>query len=517
MELELKLLLQPADVRKLARHPALRALTRTRPRMPRLRSVFWDTPAHTRWKAGVGLRVRNIPTGTGERRVQTLKYGGSGAAGWHERVELEWNVAGEGLDVAPLLASPLAKTLRKSGLFERGCPVFETAFTRSARRIEFSDGTRAELAIDQGQVRAGKRAADICEVELELERGDPARLFELAQVLVHDVPLRLGHLSKAERGYRLAAGNVRPAPQKAQSVMLDEDMTTAAALRCIVLGCVSQMQANEAGTLAGRNPEYLHQLRVGLRRLRAALGLLRDLADADAMKSVDAELRWLADRLGAARDWDVFLGETLPRLSHAIGDSAGLAGLRSRSARLRSQRKRAMREALEAPRYQALLLSLGRLFAQSELPLLRSSGNEEAALRFALPVSGFAQALLEEREHRLHQRGKGVVEAPPADRHRARIAAKKLRYAAEFFTSLYPAKRVQRYVETLEALQDHLGILNDAAVTEGLVAEAATNAPPAAEAKALVRGWCAATTAYELAAFERVWRTFKKARAFWRA
>jgi CHAD domain-containing protein len=117
----------------------------------------------------------------------------------------------------------------------------------------------------------------------------------------------------------------------------------------------------------------------------------------------------------------------------------------------------------------------------------------------------------------LRKRGGDVPHAPAAERHRVRIDAKKLRYAAEFFAALYPPKRVRRYVDTLEDLQDILGALNDAAVADRLLEEAAAGPEPIApRVEGLVRGWMAATAGHELARYRRAWREFEAAKGFWR-
>lgn len=518
MELELKLLLAPEDVRKVERHPALRAVTRSRPRLQRLRSVYWDTADSALAQAGASLRIRRIGTGNRARFVQTLKAAGGNAAGWHERIELEWPVARAKIDAAPLLASPLAKLLRKSGVLERAKPIFATSFTRSARRIEFDDGTCAEFAIDAGELRVGSHRAPIGEIEIELANGDPARLFELAAMLARDVPLRVGQASKAERGYRLARGGALPAPQKMPQPALHEGMPAAAALRRIVLGCLAHMQAHEEGVQSGRDPEYLHQMRVALRRLRTALRLLRGRATIEALSGLDAELRWLAAALGPARDWDVFLSDILAPLERTLPRD-DLAALRRLALRLRAARAHHAREALRAPRYQMLLLALGRAFATDELPLLRNAAAGDGSLSLDAPAPSWAAAALAKAAARLRKRGgPRLPEATPSDRHRARVAAKRLRYSAEFFASLYPAKRVARYIDALQELQRVLGILNDAAVAERLLDEALSTAKSPIEPKVvgLVRGWTAAMGAQQLESLAQSWRAFEKARPFWR-
>jgi len=300
-------------------------------------------------------------------------------------------------------------------------------------------------------------------------------------------------------------------------------MTTSAALARIAMACVAQMQANEEGVRAARDPEYLHQLRVGLRRLRACLGLVGLASSREAVAPLAGELRWLGGALGPARDWDVFATETLPPLAQRFRGSAGLAGFRTRVTRIRRAHGAAAREAVASSRYTDLVLMLGETFARDDIPALATAaaspaaGSAEAPPRFDAPVGDFASFALERRFRRVRKGGRRVPGAVPAERHRTRIAAKKLRYAAEFFAALYPAKRVARFVGALEDLQDILGALNDAAVVDRLLGEVAQGgAPIAAGVDGLVRGWVAAVAQHELARYARAWNEFEDAKPFWR-
>ena len=172
-----------------------------------------------------------------------------------------------------------------------------------------------------------------------------------------------------------------------------------------------------------------------------------------------------------------------------------------------------------------MLLALGETFARDDLLGLRrppspSEGTppEPPSESPGLSASAveFAGFVLEERDRRLRKQGRRVPGAAPRERHRVRIAAKKLRYAAEFFAPLYPQKRVQRYVAALEDLQDILGALNDAAVVGRLLDEATAKKPIAPRVEGLVRGWVAAVAERELARYKRAWREFDEAKPFWR-
>jgi inorganic triphosphatase YgiF len=520
MEVELKLLVAPAQLAKLDAHPALRALRRGAGRKVTLASVYYDTPDRDLARAGVALRLRR----DGKRWIQTLKAGGEVAAGLHAREEFEWDLTGDGLNIGLLDDSPYAELFAKRSVRGRLRPAFATEFERTVRTLAFPDGTLAELALDRGAIRAGNEEAPISEAEIELKGGDPVRLFALAREIARDVPVQLGHASKAERGYALGHGAAPP--QKARAVRLDGGMTAGAALRAIASACIAQMQSNEHGLHAGRDPEYLHQLRVGLRRLRSCLGLVALATSKEAVAPLADELRWLGGALGPARDWDVFMTETFPPLARRFGAVTGLASFRARAARVRRAHDEAARDAVGSPRYTTLLLALGEAFARDDLPGFprptAPAGAEGQApspqpIGLDARIETFAAFVLGKRDRRVRKRGGAVPTATPEVRHQVRIAAKKLRYAAEFFASLYPLKRVARYVEALEDLQDILGALNDAAVVDRLLTEVAQRGKPiAAGVDGLVRGWVASAAEHELARFKRAWRAFEDAKPYWK-
>lgn len=517
MEIELKLLVDPGDLARVERHPALRGMRRWAARREHLATTYYDTPDFALAREGVALRVRR----NGARDVQTLKAEGLAAAGLHARAELEWPLApGGALDLAVLDETPYRKLFARKRVRERLAPVFTTEFDRAARMVAFADGTAAELALDRGEIRAGGRAAPISEAEIELKAGDAHRLFALARAVARDVPVRLGHASKAERGYALASG-APAAPRKSRAVPLDGPLSAGAALRRIAFGCIAQMQANEDGLLAGKDPEYLHQFRVGLRRLRSCLGLAGLALGKPGVAAVTAEARWLQNALGPARDWDVLATETLAALARSVGADAALRGFRARCVPIRRAHGEAARAALRTERYTALVLALGEQFAHDDLAgfvrAMPAGGAAAPAIDLAAPLPEFARFALDRLDRRLRKRGAGVPKAAPAARHEVRIAAKKLRYAAEFFAAPYPGKRVAPYLSALEGLQDVLGGLNDAVVANGLLAEAAARGVPIPDrVDGLVRGWVASIAASGLAGYPRAWRDFAGAKPFWR-
>ncbi|HSD62075.1 MAG TPA: CYTH and CHAD domain-containing protein, partial [Burkholderiales bacterium] len=351
-EVELKLRLPPEALAKLRRTALPGAVPGARGVSEQLHSIYFDTPELTLRRAGLALRLRRV----GRRWVQTLKGGGGAEAGLHRRAEWEGAVPGPELDLSRLRI-PEAALLHQPEVRDALRPVFTTEFRRRRRLLRFEGGDTVEYCVDRGEVRTEHAALPICEIELELKSGSPQRLFDLGFVLARALPVRLEGASKAERGYALARAEP-PAPRKAGTVGLAPETAVNEAFKAIIRACLVQLQANEDGMLEGRDPEYLHQMRVALRRLRSALGMFRAVLPREALEPPAQELKWLAGRLGPARDWDVFLGETLPRVAAPAG-AAGIEAFRPAAEACRRRAVELARDAVQSPRYQELLLSLG--------------------------------------------------------------------------------------------------------------------------------------------------------------
>src|SRR5262245_25173810 len=193
-EIELKLELPPTSVSQLKKVPLLRASKKPAKTVTEI-SVYFDTDKHKLHKKGLMLRVRRV----GNRYVQTIKSAGNRRA--FERAEWEGEIASEmpdlrlaaGTALAPLLSRKFRRRLR---------PVFETQVRRTTYPL--TNGKRdITLTLDKGRIATGEHSKPLCEVELELKRGDEVELFKAARELTHALPVQLALKSKAERGYEL--------------------------------------------------------------------------------------------------------------------------------------------------------------------------------------------------------------------------------------------------------------------------------------------------------------------------
>lgn len=485
-EIELKLLLSPGEVDAFRRRMARR---RAVPMELDLVTRYFDTPGFTLSAAGVALRVRR----SGRHWLQTLKTEGERAGGLSRRIEYEMPVRSGAPDWTRFPSEALACVPER--LRGQVVPVFETRFRRTAWQVKGRGGAQIEVALDVGEVvtlkgtRAGERRQPLCEIELELKAGQPDALFALALDWAGAFGCLPFDVSKAERGVRLAHG-VAAAPMKSAPVTLGHGMNVEDAFAAIVQGCLAQFQANLPGVFASDDIEYVHQARVALRRLRAALRPFRGVCVLP--DELTAGLRALAASLGPARDWDVLLAETLPAIAPHCPDvdawQRGLAVIEARRGEVRA----AMLSALRAAQPGVWLLGMQRWLQQRGWRLSPVGGvlaAEAQRLAQLAPLDDWARRILKRGHRRVARDARIFATLQPAERHRLRIAIKRQRYAVEFFQTLFAGKRQVRYLAVLRDAQDSLGRTNDAHIAAGLLASVGAAAGPMGD---FVRGWLAA-------------------------
>jgi triphosphatase len=444
-EVELKFDLPRRAGRKFAK---LAQLGPARPSRARLLALYFDTPDGTLAREQMALRLRR----SGNAWRQTLKSGRSGAGGLHARDEWEFERPDASIDLALFAHTPLAKLSGAADLHNALKEIFRVEVTRTTWQVEVAPGTRVEVALDQGEVRNAGGAEPVSEVEIEILEGEPHDMFDFARRLVESAPLRPSTVTKAQRGYRLMSGE-KAAPVKARAALLDAGMTPFDAARAAIASAVAQLQANETGALHGTHPEYLHQMRVAMRRLRSTLRAFRDVLGAEFVRDADLGLKAIARASGAARDWDVFATQTLPAILDTGDDTAAR---RSILADVRARRRAArdsMREALRSPRHAQVILALARWLSQ---PAPQSGDGTD--------LTAFAARAAAKRHRKLVERARHVDRMDAAARHKLRIEAKRVRYIFEGFAPLFRAKPVKAYLKALAQVQDDLGEANDAVV-----------------------------------------------------
>lgn len=463
-EVELKLLLESADVQAFRRLDILKHCVTERPRTIRLETTYFDTPEQYLRTHHLELRVRR----NRKSWIQTLKTIRDATGGLHRRMEFETPVNGPQPDLAALATlvkqdAQCATALGLPTLEKKLIPVFGNVVRRTLWPLQLTDGTQIEVALDLGTLVAGDTSESISEVELELKTGSPAALYEFALQLQEKIALRINNSSKSARGYALMA----PSPiavMCAMRVELRPHMAIEPGFRRIVQNCLAQMQGNELGVIRGVDPESVHQMRVGLRRLRSALRLFsRWVPQPEGLRG---ELDWLTDALGAARDAEVFATSTLPALAATSPKSSSWAPLQQAASSVAHVHRLGAAEAVASDRYARLMLGLVAWVQTRGWQSALDGAARKALLR---PLDRLAAVLITRLHQKLCIASMRLVKGSPSERHRVRIAAKRLRYATEFFQSLYRPVRFKRYVQRLAALQEVLGRINDMVVADGML------------------------------------------------
>jgi triphosphatase len=337
----------------------------------------------------------------GEKTVQTLKLEGSVNAGLFERGEFETPIKGDVPDLTLLYDAIPAdgdcgRLIRDQAAAAQLKPVFVTRIRRSVLPLRLPSGEEIECAIDEGTIeseaKSDARSTSITGVELELKQGEPARLYQVALDLLEKVPLRFDYLSKPDRGYEMLAPQHRD-PVKAKPVALRKRDSVEEAFCRIARNCLDQVHSNERGVVSGHEPSSVHQMRVGLRRLRSALDLFDKILP--AYPGLQDELRWIAAELGESRDWEVLRKSTVGQAMAEADDTKERLALERACDKVAIETRTRAAAAVDSVRYTRLILQythwLDRkgwrcrrpfLMQRRGLPLRRVSG-----LRASPPIT----------------------------------------------------------------------------------------------------------------------------------
>lgn len=489
-ELEIKLQIPPPQLGAVQA-----AMRRGSCATTRLRALVFDTPGHHLAAASFSLRVRR----EGRRWVQALKGPGDGLVS-----RFEHEVArGSGSAVpAPDLAlhgeAPGGEALLAALGAEAVAlvPLFEVDVVRTQRRVRH-DGAWIELALDEGWVRCGASRERVCELELELETGTVGALVGLARRWALRHGLWIDVRSKAQRGYQLLAGDKTPAATRGAPAVLPASVSPDAALRACVGAALQQILGNASALAAGAgSAEHVHQARIGLRRLRS---VLREFAG----WSPDVQTRWsdsasvLFGQLGQVRDSDALSAWIEPQLQ-----AAGAPPLQ-RATQAPSSMPTALLRSPEATR-----LWLDLLAFVNGPPLLPSPTPHHRP-----GVAALAAPVLSRLHRHVRRAGKDFAVQGDAQRHRARKQLKRLRYAAESLSSLWPAGAWRDYAQRLKNAQEALGQVQDASLAQVMYSAALLDAEPRAW---FALGWLAAHRPEWLAQAGRALRELGKRPKFMR-
>ena len=502
-ELELKVELSKSDVERLRGELPAGEFGIGPPTRKKLRSVYFDTPEHDLHAAGISLRLRRHNGGW----LQTVKADQHVEDGASNPIELEAPVDREEPNLGKIADKKIKRAVLKAAKGTTLKPVFETIVQRTTRTIK-AQGSEIELAVDDGEVRAGNHAREVREAELELKAGDAEGLLLAAEKLLCGHELKLSSRSKAERGYRLALQKkgASPEPEKARPVQIARKDTCTKAFAAILQSAVRQILVNREAVLQTDDPNGAHQLRIGLRRLRSALGAMRPLADRASLRTFERSARDMGRCVGTLRDADVLISGIHAPVEAAASEKAGFAELLDTLTRERQGRRDEVRAALRGPSWTRLQLYF-TLWPRTlpENPKLEK------------PVAGHAHKVLGKTWKKAAKLGRNLEKLDVEHRHEMRKALKRLRYQAEFFAPLFGKRDTERFIERLKTLQEVFGYINDVRMAPKLVElQKQSNASmDAAGAASYAVGHHEAQVAHVWRGAGEAWTGLKHARRFW--
>jgi inorganic triphosphatase YgiF len=500
-ELELKLELSKSDLTRLEGDLPVAELGIGPPATKKLRSIYFDTPKHDLHAAGITLRVRCQNGGWLQKADQHV------ADGMSNPIEIETPVAGDAPEIARIADKKIKRAVQKAVKGAPLHPVFETIVQRTTRKIK-AQGSEIELAVDDGEVRAGDARAELREAELELKAGSAEALLLAAEKLLGGHELKLSRRSKAERGYRLALGKkgANAEPEKAKPARISRKATCAEALTAVLDSATRQIVVNRQAVLETDDPEAAHQLRIGLRRLRSALWALRPLVDGGSLRAFEHCARDMGRCVGTLRDADVLIAGIHAPMEAAASDKAGFDALREALLGNRETRRDEVREALRGPAWTKLQLYL-TLWPRT----LEDNGELER------PIAKHARKVLQKAWKKPKRLGRDLDRLDGEHRHEMRKALKKLRYQAEFFAPLFEQRESARFVKQLKTVQHVFGYINDVRMASKLseIQKERQAGEDAARAAGYTAGRHEAEAKHVWCRAGKTWKDLKRSPRFW--
>jgi triphosphatase len=479
--MEFELAADAEAVAGLARLKALTANRDGRARSQAVKIVWHDSPEHALLAGGLTLSEQR-----GQWRLERALPGeGTWLPGQPAPV------VADAPDLATL-PSPLAPLA-----------AFEGRRTISVHR--FGDES-VTLTAEKGVLRTVTAERPVARVLLS---GEEAAVRAAALLIAGAIAVAVPRASLAAEGIALATGRTVPPRHRGAPVLPDAvtDVTDALAH---ILGHLTDVVLADAPLAAGldeKGTEAVHQMRVAVRRARSALSVFRTAVAGGMLDAVNDGLKTLGGQLGPSRDWDVFVEETVPAIRDALPGDERLDRLAAAASRRRRECRTALSAYLAGAEFRKLGIELGWFTAAGfwRVP----------AAEPPVALDAFSAAVLQHRWKRLVSAGKRIEEMDIPSLHGVRLRAKRARYAAEMFATVYGGKPAHRFIDRLSVLQQRLGVLNDGAVATHLLEQLGGAGGRHAYAAGVVAGFMAARAGKIrpriIVAFEK----FRRQPAYW--
>ncbi len=363
--------------------------------------------------------------------------------------------------------------------------------------------------VTMGLLRGSTGTTPICRLTLD---GADAAVRALALALTEDFRLSVPRASLAAEAIALASR--RPSAPRRLGAPAPFSEPTVAGAFAGAIGHFTDVILHFAPLAAegGPNTEPVHQMRVAVRRARSSIAVFRHGLACPDVVAADRDLKAMGAVLGPARDWDVFVTETLARVSAMFPGDARLRRLAKAAQRQRETAHAALRQWLASPACRQVCIELAWLCGS---PSWHETLSPEEQAASALAPADFAAHVLQRRWKKVLAAGKGIKALEVPSLHALRLRAKRARYAMEIFVPSHDVKPAHRLIRRLSVLQGHLGTLNDGAVASGLLDTLGGPSGRHGFAVGLVLGFLAASSETELPRILRAWKKFRHTARFW--
>ena len=470
----------------------------------RLQTIYFDTEQGSLLQHGISLRLRKWPRG---RNVMTFKGPGTDA---FSRREIEISVGPDGLDISKFdleTQAAIRKICHDAPLVER----YATDFRRKTINIQ-TERSLIEIALDQGSFVTNGQSHPLYEVEIELKLGDRAEAVAWAKKIALEAQIQLETISKAERCAVLAGFNL---PIRSAKL---EPFVPNASLDFVIARLLSECLRHYMDYLhpfrEEHSPLAVHQMRVALRRLRAALKVFAKAFPETSFRSYADRARTLATGLGDARDCDAFrqlaFGEALQHPSRPIDAPHLESGLD----KLRADAYERASALIESEFNLTFILDMQIFILERAW---RSEATDSSFVTLSAPATYFARETLDRLLRQARRKGKDILNRSDEERHDLRISLKNLRYNAHLLAPLFTIKKSQKtWFSDLSALQEILGLHNDLANAQIMLERLQSFAEDDfSQSAGFIMGWHACNGHAADQKIEKTWKRFRSDPAFW--
>ena len=380
-------------------------------------------------------------------------------------------------------------------------------FRGESRSVAVRSEAAATLTFLSGALRGVAQEKPVCRLLLQ---GSTELLVSLSTQWAASLPIEVPQWSLATEATALARG-VAPPPRRTGGPEIVGKMSVADSIEVVVGHLTDVILAGVPAACEGNSEDAVHVMRVAVRRLRSALSVFRRVADGPTFAAMQPQLAALAETLGAARDWDVFLAGTCQDVMAAMPDEPRLQVILALAGKRREAAYAALRQEFGSPAFRQLSVALVQMAALR--PWL-TEADEEHRAKLAAEAGAFASDSLARQHAKIIDHGADIAALPAEELHALRKRAKRFRYTMEFFAPQFGHRNRNRFLRRIARLQESLGHLNDGAAASGLM-HTLRGGPDRQFGIGAVLGFTAARSTESRSAIATSWKKVRAAKPFW--